>query len=78
MGKFAEVKLKFFSMHIYRNMVFRSPTNVERYEDVVFDFETALITVVAKNAHQRKTGYRFVANNSGEVTPFDWYAAREV
>ena len=42
-------------MHICRNMAFRSPTNVERYEDVVFDLETALITVVANNAHQRKT-----------------------
>ena len=59
-------------------MPFRSPTNVERYEDVVFDLETPLITAVANNAHQRKTGYRFVANNSGEVAPFDWFAARLV
>ena len=57
-------------------MAFRSPANVERYEDVVLDLEAPLVTVVANNAHQRKTGYRFVANNSGEVAPFDWYAAR--
>ena len=59
-------------------MAFRSPTNVERYEDVVFHLETPLITVVANNVHQRKTVYRFVVNNSGEVAPFDWYAARLV
>ena len=59
-------------------MAFRFPTNVERYEDVVFDLETPLFTAVASNTHQKKTGYRFVANNSGEVAPFEWYAARLV
>ena len=34
-----------------------------------------IIVIVANNAHQKKTGYRFVANNSGEIAPFDWYAA---
>ena len=53
-------------------MAFRSPINVERYEDVVFDLETPLITVVANNANQKKTGYHFVANNTGEIPPFDW------
>ena len=38
-------------------MAFRSPINVERYEDVVFELETPLITVVANNAHQKKTDY---------------------
>ena len=28
------------------------------------------------DAHQTKTGYRFVAVNTGETTPFDWYNAR--
>ncbi|CAH3193181.1 unnamed protein product, partial [Porites evermanni] len=28
------------------------------------------------NAHQTKTGHRFVADNTGEATPFDWYNAR--
>ena len=35
--------------------------------------ETALNTTVANNANQKKDGYRFVVDNSGEVTPFDWY-----
>ena len=48
----------------------------ERYEDVIFDLETALNTTVANNANQKKDGYRFVVDNSGEVTPFDWYNAR--
>ena len=55
---------------------FRDPKYVERYEDVIFDLETALNTTVANNAHQKKDGYRFVVDNSGEVTPFDWYNAR--
>ena len=50
-------------------MAFRSPINVERYEDVVFELETPLIVVVANNAHQKKTGYRFIANNNGEIAP---------
>ena len=55
---------------------FRDPNYVERYEDVIFDLETALNTTVTNNAHQKKDGYRFVVDNSGEVTPFDWYNAR--
>ena len=55
---------------------FRDPNYVERYEDVIFDLETALNTTVANDAHQKKDGYRFVVDNSGEVTPFDWYNAR--
>lgn len=26
--------------------------------------------------HQKKDGYRFLVNNSGEVTSFDWYNAQ--
>ena len=68
---------------------FRNLRYVERYENVVFDLETALITHIGNNAHQKKDGYRFVVDNSsekdgyrfvvdnsGEVTPFDWYNAR--
>ena len=55
---------------------FRDPDYVEQYEDVIFDLETALNTAVANNAHQKKDGYRFVIDNTGEVTPFDWYNAR--
>ena len=54
---------------------FRNPKYLERYEDVVFDLEQAL-AAPANNAHQTKTGHRFVADNTGEATPFDWYNAR--
>ena len=55
---------------------FRNPKYLERYEDVVFDLEQALDVVPANNAHQKKTGHKFIADNTGEATPFDWYNAR--
>ena len=55
---------------------FRNPKYLERYEDVVFDLEQALDVTPANNAHQNKTGLRFIADNTGEATPFDWYNAR--
>ena len=55
---------------------FRDPKYLERYEDVVFDLEQALNVAPANNTTQNKTGHRFVADNSGEATPFDWYNAR--
>ena len=55
---------------------YRNPKYVERYEDVIFELETPLNTVVANTRSQKKDGYRFVVDNSGEVTPFDWYNAR--
>ena len=54
---------------------FRNPDYLERYEDVVFDLEQAL-AAPGNGAHQTKTGHRFVADNTGEATPFDWYNAR--
>ena len=33
-------------------------------------------TVVANTRSQKKDSYRFVVDNSGEVTPLDWYNAR--
>ena len=54
---------------------FRNPRYLERYEDVVFDLEQAL-AAPENNAQQTKTGHRFVADNTGEATPFDWYNAR--
>ena len=54
---------------------FRNPNYLERYEDVVFDLEQALASP-ANGAHQTKTGHRFVADKTGEATPFDWYNAR--
>ena len=55
---------------------FRNPKYLERYEDVVFDLEQALDVNPANNAHQNKTRLRFVADSTGEATPFDWYNAR--
>ena len=55
----------------YRNSKF-----IERYEDAVFELETALNASIANNASQTKTNHRFVVDNSGETTPFDWYHAR--
>ena len=55
---------------------FRNQKYLERYEDVVYDLEQPLNTAPANKTHQTKTGLRFVANNTGEATPFDWYNAR--
>ena len=55
---------------------YRNPKYVERLEDVIFELETPLNTVVVLNRSQKKDGYRFVVDNSGEVTPFDWFNAR--
>ena len=55
---------------------FRNPKYLERYEDVVFDLEQALNVDPGNNATQNKTGHRFIADNTGEATPFDWYNAR--
>ena len=55
---------------------YRNSKLIERYEDVVFELETALNATVANDASQRKTNHRFVVDNSGESTPFDWYHAR--
>ena len=54
--------------------MFRNSKYVERYEDVVFELETGLDTTLTRN--QKKEGHRFVVDNTGEVTPFDWYNAR--
>ena len=55
---------------------FRNPDFVERYEDVIFDLETPIVTTIANGTSQKKKDYKFVADNSGEVSPFDWYNAR--
>ena len=54
---------------------FRNPYFVQRYEDVVFDLETPIVTNVANGTSQKKEGYKCVVNNSGQVAPFDWYNA---
>ena len=55
---------------------FRNPDFIERYEDVVFDLETPIVANLANGASQKKERSKFVADNSGEVAPFDWDNAR--
>ena len=45
-------------------------------KNVVFCLEQVLDTNPGNAAHQNKTGLTFVADNTGESTPFDWYNAR--
>ena len=54
--------------------MFRNSKFVERYEDVVFELETGLDTTLTRN--KKKDGHRFIVDNTGEVTPFDWYHSR--
>ena len=51
---------------------FRNPKYLEKYEDVVFDLEQALDVTPADTAYQNRAGLRFVADNTGDATPFDW------
>ena len=57
---------------------FRKPKYLERYEDVIFDLEQPINTAdPANNAPQvRAPNLKFIADNTGEATPFDWYNAR--
>ena len=55
---------------------FRNPKYLERNEDVVFDLENPININPANNNTQTRVNLKFVADNSGEVTPFDWYNAR--
>ena len=57
---------------------FRNPKYLERYEDVIFDLEQPIVTAdPANNAAQvRAPNLKFIADNTGEATPFDWYNAR--
>ena len=55
---------------------FRNPKYLERYEDVVFDLEQPLNIAPANNTVQVRNNLKFIADNTGEVTPFDWYNAR--
>ena len=54
---------------------FRNPKYLERYEDVVFDLEKALANR-PNTEYQKREGIRFVADNIGDATPFDWYNSR--
>ena len=54
----------------------RNPIYLERYEDVVFDLEQPLNIAPANNTVQVRNNLKFIADNTGEATPFDWYNAR--
>ena len=54
---------------------YRNPKYLKGYEDVYFQLDTSL-SIPGNGLYQRKTGHRFVVDNSGEVNPFDWYNAR--
>ena len=54
----------------------RNPKYLERYEDVLFDLEQPLNIAPANNTVQVRNNLKFIADNSGEATPFDWYNAR--
>ena len=63
---------------------FRNPNYLERHEDVVnFELTQALnvpatTTILAANATQEQEiqNLRFIVDNTGEISPFDWYNAR--
>ena len=57
---------------------FRNPKYLERYEDVIFDLEQPINTADPTNnaAQVRAPNLKFIADNTGEATPFDWYNAR--
>ena len=57
---------------------FRNPKYLERYEDVIFDLEQPINTADPANdaAQVRAPNLKFIADNTGEATPFDWYNAR--
>ena len=54
----------------------RTPRYLERYEDVVFELENQLNIREVNTQHHNRDGLKFVVDNSGETTPFDWYNAR--
>ena len=57
-------------------MKFDNPKYVERYEDVIFELQTPLSTVVDNGERQTKNKYRFIVDNTGEVAVFNWNRAR--
>ena len=57
-------------------MKFDNPKYVERYEDVIFEPQTAVNAVVANGQYQAMKNFRFVADNTDEVTVFNWNRAR--
>ena len=57
--------------------MFRNPKYLERY--VIFDLKQPINTTdpaAANTAQVRAPNLTFIADNTGEATPFDWYNAR--
>ena len=56
-------------------MNFDNPKYVERYEDVIFEPQTAVNAVVANGQQQAMKNFRFIFDNTDEVTVFNWNRA---
>ena len=57
-------------------MKFDNPKYVERYEDVIFEPQVAINPVVNNGERQKMKNFRFVVDNTNEVTVFNWNRAR--
>ena len=57
-------------------MKFDNPKYIERYEDVIFEPQVPFNTVVANGQRQAMKNFRFIADNTDEVTVFNWNRAR--
>ena len=55
---------------------FRNPQYLSNYEDVVFETERPLAVNPNNVDKQERTSIKIVADNGGEVNPFDWYNTR--
>ena len=55
---------------------FRNPQYLSNYEDVVFETEQPLAVNPNNVDKQERTSIKIVADNGGEVNPFDWYNTR--
>ena len=56
-------------------MSFRNPEFIRRREFTSHELVTSLNDNVANNDRQKKTGYRFLIDNTSEANPIDWYNA---
>ena len=57
-------------------MKFDNPKYLERYEDLIFEPQVALNPVVANCQHKAMKKFRFIVDNTDEVTVFNWNRAR--
>ena len=57
-------------------MKFDNPKYVERYEDVIFEPQVPVNAEEKNGQHQKMKTFRFVVDNTDEVTVFNWNRAR--